>query len=141
MHRTSALYPNLFAEKQERVRERCGDGGKRQAIGHCKGRSGSWRTFGTGKQKRLEITHERNKGLYSWYAVKLKEASELMMRVMLYALPVLSNDVLDEILVVGDLVIRMRRAYSKIAHTAYTCYPRCLCSTRQGQQALHTFSK
>lgn len=64
-----------------------------------------------------------------------------MMRLMLYDLPVLSNDVLDEILIVGERVIRMRRAYSKLAHTAYTCYPRCSCSTGQGQQALHTFSK
>ena len=37
-HRTPAMGPDLFAEIEERVRQRCGDGGKRQSISHCKGR-------------------------------------------------------------------------------------------------------
>ena len=37
-HRTPALGPDLFAEIEERVRQRCGDGGKRQPVRHRKGR-------------------------------------------------------------------------------------------------------
>ena len=57
---------------------------------------------------KIELTHERNKGLYALYAAKLRDASELMMRLMLYELPMLSYDVLEEILAAMDHVIRMQ---------------------------------